>query len=313
MQTDEAKDKLGTATAPYLRSAEFQVFEPDADLTLVEPAFPRRDYRGLLQSGAIPSRVAARITTSPTLPPFNVQWYWDSGGKEFINADHWATIIYDDHGRNDRSQRIHSVLPTLLATYDFSNQILGGRLELECRANWRDRRTGETGSSPVGRGSDWSIRGDNPSKSAVKTALREVRLQVIAYMESRFRQFDVTGLPLFGPPNGFGIMQIDNPPATARQVWDWRSNVAAGVALIARKTQEVQNHFRNIYRANPDAPHLTEEQLSLSIYQYYNGGWYWSWNSRRKMWEKRGVTSYGDEGLRIEMLVASGQYPPGWN
>lgn len=261
---------------------------------------------------SIPSRVAARITIDPSLPAFTVQWYWPHPGLDFINADYWATIVYDEHGRNDRTETIHTVQATLRPTYDFSNRMLGGRLEIDCRTNWRDQRTGALGST-AGIPSQLSIRGDNPSKAAVKAALPDVRSKVLAYMESRFRQFDASGLPLFGPPHGFGIMQLDNPPATARQIWDWRSNVAGGLALYQKKKREVNNHFKNIYKANPDAPHLTEEQLSLSLYQYYNGGFYWAWDKRNKRWEKTGVTSYGDEGLRIERMVNAGNFPPGWN
>jgi hypothetical protein len=47
-------------------------------------------------------------------------------------------------------------------------------------------------------------------------------LQVIGFKVSTYRQFAEAGVPVFGPPAGFGVMQLDNlPTPTARQVWDW--------------------------------------------------------------------------------------------
>jgi hypothetical protein len=33
-------------------------------------------------------------------------------------------------------------------------------------------------------------------------------------------QFDNTDLPLFGPPRGFGVMQLDTPIPTGNQIWN---------------------------------------------------------------------------------------------
>jgi hypothetical protein len=160
----------------------------------------------------------------------------------------------------------------------------------------------------------WSILGDNPAKGNVHAALSTPELRVIAYKESRFRQFDNSGMPLFGKPNGFGLMQLDNPILPSpEQLWNWRLNIFGGISLYNQKKQEVTQHFKNIYAMHPDAPHLTTEMFKLALYQYYNGGWYWSWDKANRKWQKSGPTEYGDDSLGIEKSVAAGHFPPDWN
>ena len=66
----------------------------------------------------------------------------------------------------------------------------------------------------------------------------------IAKRESRLRQFNTSGVlgpnpsdiqfcPNFGPPNGWGIFQLDNPRPSAQQLWNWKGNVAGGKARLA--------------------------------------------------------------------------------
>jgi IPT/TIG domain len=43
---------------------------------------------------------------------------------------------------------------------------------------------------------------------------------------------DKAGMPIFGPPNGYGIMQVD-PPGSEGNLWDWRANVQAGLGRIS--------------------------------------------------------------------------------
>jgi hypothetical protein len=40
------------------------------------------------------------------------------------------------------------------------------------------------------------------------------------------------GLPLFGPPHGYGIGQLDNPPVTADACWSFRENIRFAVDLV---------------------------------------------------------------------------------
>jgi len=274
----------------------------------------RPDFEGRLHTTAIPPSVITRINKDAQLPPFTKQWYWDSGPLQILSVTHTAWIEYDEHGRNDRSPTVSYTSNSLLARYDFGGLVQGGRLSTQAVARWRNPANGQTGETPPSVETE-SIRGDNPDKSTVKALLPDTQSKVLAYMESRFRQFDNTGLPLFGPPRGFGVMQIDTPPATARQCWDWKDNIAAGLALYAAKKTEVTNHFNNIYKAHPKAKakRLKPEQMAQALYQYYNGGFYWDWDDKANDWKTVGTTSYGDEGIRIEKLVVANTPPPEWN
>jgi hypothetical protein len=110
----------------------------------------------------------------------------------------------------------------------------------------------------------FSIRGQNPSEASVKGALgtNPWFVQRIAKLESSYRQFGNDNDPLFGPPHGFGIMQLD-PPGGSQNIWNWTSNVDAGRAIINAfqagsyefwTTQQVQfETWNSQHQANPVA------------------------------------------------------------
>ena len=56
-------------------------------------------------------------------------------------------------------------------------------------------------------------------------------LPQIAGAESGFRQFAANGNPLFGPPHGYGLMQIDPAPNLAT-LYDWHINADAGRGVV---------------------------------------------------------------------------------
>jgi hypothetical protein len=91
-------------------------------------------------------------------------------------------------------------------------------------------------------------------------------------------QFGGDALPVFGPPNGFGVMQLDNPAPTSRQIWDWTHNIDTGKALFLFAITTVRQHFRNLKVAHPTLPDLSDDQIRVASYQYYNvgnNGFYW--------------------------------------
>jgi len=273
---------------------------------------PTPDFEGRLHTQVIPSNIIARITAQPALPRIRVVWEWNNPGFEIVQVHHRAVIQYSEHGRNDSGSQLQFSNRSLVSELDFGTDVQGGTLSCYCSIAWRrtsDGATGQTGEAIQ----QFGVLADNPTRVDIRAALGSVELQVIAYKESRFRQFDNASLPLFGPPNGFGIMQIDTPRPTARQIWDWRENIAAGAALFTQKKAEITRHFKNIYDSDPSIPKLTAEEARLALYQYYNGGWYWEWDGAAKAWKKVGTTSYGDDALRIEKLVAAGTPPGDWN
>ncbi|ESW74461.1 hypothetical protein X773_26790 [Mesorhizobium sp. LSJC285A00] len=272
------------------------------------------DILGVLHTIAIPPKIIARINVDPRLPPFDVQWYWTGHAPEYVmlSANHKGYIIYNEHGRNDQSSVIQFTNGTLKPTFDFGGDVRGGAFICKCSINWHRTTDGATGTTPEGE-QQFGILGDNPAKATIRGLLPDVQLQVICYKESRFRQFDNVSLPLFGPPAGFGAMQLDTPSPSARQLWDWRQNVAGGVSLYSSKKTEVNQHFKNVYTAYPHAPKLSAEQVRLALYQFYNGGFYWEWDDVAKSWKKYGNFAYADDSMRIEQMVNAGTPPADWN
>ena len=140
-------------------------------------------------------------TTNLTLNPLNQN-------KVLVGSVSWsAYIVYQDHGRNDRSQTftgssaVWSPIPI-----DFQGIVQGGDIFLSVSAQVKDIKTGVVVTQT------WSgqsvIRGTNPDKTSAKSRLStgdSLAHQVIAYKESlpKWCQFDGAGLPSFGQPSGF--------------------------------------------------------------------------------------------------------------
>ena len=96
------------------------------------------------------------------------------------------------------------------------------------------------------------IRGTNPGSSSVEAMFagspwyaKYIARWECGYNET-YKQFNTSGVlgpapenyrgcPNWGAPNGWGIMQLDEPAATAQQLWDWRANVREGLARLAQK------------------------------------------------------------------------------
>ena len=189
--------------------------------------------------------------------------------------------------------------------------VQGGRLTLKAAATVRNLETDETIEHEIASVS--SIRGSNPSVRDVKERLGDLDLQVMAFQESRFAQFKFDGLPLFGVPNGYGIMQLDNPPATASQIWDWQTNIDAGIALFAVKGEDAVTYPGRVREKFPDALDFTPEQLRLERIQRYNGGRYWNWNDEEKRWEKAKNSGYADHIDSIVARIKAGDFPSDWH
>lgn len=113
------------------------------------------------------------------------------------------------------------------------------------------------------------IRGMNPAEATVLSELQQYLapwfLKNIFYHETRMAQFceagvmDVEyclasnnnwGMPVFGPPGGYGLGQLDPPPGLDA-IWNWKSNVAASISLLESKQGPPQLTTNNDNRAYP--------------------------------------------------------------
>ncbi len=177
-----------------------------------------------------------------------------------------------------------------------------------------------------------SIVGDNPLNSAeVKNGL-SLEEQVLVYMEShpKWKQFNestiddynLKGNPIYGPPHGFGLMQIDNPPASAAQLWNWKDNLSAGTSLFAEKKATALAHPAKVRKkgaAYSNATDFSSEQMLTEAFQLYNGGYYWVWVPKDPRagggsWQKRTnlLRDYGGQAKKYYDGVVNGNPPSNW-
>lgn len=235
-----------------------------------------------------------------------------TGGTLAASFTYTATITYNDHGRNDQiTKQGSSDSPSF--SIDFGD-VLGGTFELvasiPCNAD-------DGSSTTVPYDSSTNVLGSNPSKDDVKNALGSPEIQVIAFQESKFAQFLGNGQPLFGPPNGFGIMQLDTPPPTGFQVWNWPANVQAGLILYNQKKADAEGYPGRTKQEFPNATDFTPDQLQMETWQRYNGGHYWKWDDPNQQWVRDAPNNYADIDATkstISLVVAAPNHALGvWN
>ena len=148
--------------------------------------------------------------------------------------------------------------------------------------------------------SGYEIRGENPTNNTVNNLLGGFPAENIACWESAHRldQFESSpGWPLFGAPDGWGIMQLDNPPEncpkTESTIWNWRENVDMGLCTIAGKRAEAQASINRTMRNFPNAPAFpdtvnisgsTYDALEIDAIKRYNGGRYFAYDPTSNEW-----------------------------
>ncbi|MBN1425819.1 hypothetical protein JXA88_14810 [Candidatus Fermentibacteria bacterium] len=159
---------------------------------------------------------------------------------------HWDIVI--EYGRSNRQD------------YDIYTEWSSAAEQWAIRdAFGEDRRGGKAtlrwsvAGATVYQNHVFHIRGENPSESDVEIELGTDPWYVVAIarFESHrqeqgryYAQFneagpwgadwsDYRGCPNFGGPNGWGIMQLDDPNPSAQQLWDWRANISGGKSRLA--------------------------------------------------------------------------------
>lgn len=144
-------------------------------------------------------------------------------------------------------------------------------------------------------GKSLRVLGTNPSKAQLHAAIPSKALRLIIQTESGCRPF-VKGLPLFSQDSlgGVGLLQITRPTTPSDdEVWDWRENVRAAIALFDEKLSTARTFPRKV-RASPKfealvkayndvrekagkpslrltLPEFTAEQVELDAIRGYNG------------------------------------------
>jgi hypothetical protein len=169
------------------------------------------------------------------------------------------------------------------------------------------------------------IRGTNPSPPDAERALgnNPWYAKAIARQESgiqnnrTYLQFNEIGTlgpswgdyrfcPNFGAPNGWGMMQFDNPPAEVNEIWNWNIMVSSSLTRMQGHRIEAQDYFDAIKRTYPDEwveppASITISKTSITAIdaaaiQCYNGC-----KVVRYLWTGR----YDNKGNKIKMYYRS--------
>ena len=84
-----------------------------------------------------------------------------------------------------------------------------------------------------------------------------------------------SGEPNWGPPHGFGIMQLD-PPNACSDIWNWQQNVTDGYTLLQQKETTAKNHLSDANGLTPFCTTYTQAQLITETTSLNNGGYYYN-------------------------------------
>ncbi len=102
---------------------------------------------------------------------------------------------------------------------------------------------GVSQSSAVG----FFINGINPSPSAIDAYISSGPwfIRNLVSQESSYRQYDGLGYPLWGAPDGIGLMQLEPPSRISldQDYWSWPTNTADGLTLLNGKQSGAYSHW----------------------------------------------------------------------
>ncbi len=310
----DASGSLRGSTAPFqIRCADIQLIDlrelssagDDDPIVDGDTAWLTHYEAGDLDLPIMP-RLEARIEGLPT--EYTVFWLMQSrynrrGDRDLVQfpEDGWLDIAGDEAWK---------------AYNTFHERYFGGSAKLSYRIEDDDGELIHSGSRP------FSIKCKNPRDDSAKAYIKNRQDEfwfawAIAQHESRqnrlvFNQFNNKGNvahePNFGPPDGWGMFQIDSArgeEVTTDEVWDWRENVEAGLNELKTAKSDTKKYFDAIRKSYPtqweDPPAkytppgcktaLTFEEAS--IMQLYNGAAvirklknrYNTWSYYRSCWQ----------------------------
>ncbi len=130
------------------------------------------------------------------------------------------------------------------------------------------------------------IIGTNPVKADLYSYINDKEIIALAESETEAHQFTYTAKtwwpyneldwPIYGSPNGYGVMQLDGPAATERQLWNWKENIEGGKLLRDSKRNIAKQHLDEYGDYPP-------EYLTQSMFQLFNGRHLYKWKEGK--WE----------------------------
>jgi hypothetical protein len=122
------------------------------------------------------------------------------------------------------------------------------------------------------------IKGTNPSSPEatqfLATQANSAGFDKILQQESHFRNFDTAGEPVKSFDNGYGMCQLTTPTPTFKQIWNWKQNIRAGLALFATKRASAVSYLTQSGRT------ATDDQIKYEAVCRWNGGSYHTWDAK---------------------------------
>jgi len=151
-------------------------------------------------------------------------------------------------------------------------------------------------------GIDNNKKPTNPDQTTILNSAPSKAMKAIMTVESGRIQFNKYGYPYFGPPNGFGLMQIDNyydnnikmhVGPSEMEMWNWKRNFNRGHDIFTSDSIQALKYLK-VY------DNYSQDQVMLEAFHEYNFGGndnYWIWNKQKNIWEEQylGEKDYADK------------------
>ena len=195
------------------------------------PVLEVRDGGALISPGQTVNITAGTGSSAPQMAPLTARLV----GPSLIGNTTWRIRVqYSGHGRSDSdyfpvgSSRVLSSASSWDVRSDFAGNVRGGSATITYRY-----------SNHPERSFSFQVRGTNPTEADAKSRLGSSPwfLTRLVRQESGIRQFSGSD-PLFGDPNGWGMMQLDPPPGP-QEIWSWWGNVDVGKTVVNQKDAEL--------------------------------------------------------------------------
>lgn len=240
----DGKDSGGRIISPGEYSA---TIEAEADGKKVKSNFTLTAFKLRITT---PVLTAMDISSIPVMPqiPFHAEIEPSNMSVPQITYSWQLEVAFKSGGRDDKHRIPETGTSDIQGIGDWippwGSLFAGGDLRATVKVT-------VGGAEAVATQAGYRIRGTNPTQNKIFEIANDVEEQAVAWQESSHRQFDALrntgiGLPLFGPPHGWGIMQRD-PPPSERLIWHWRENVIDGVTYLNRVHADAQSYLNFWY------------------------------------------------------------------
>jgi hypothetical protein len=230
----------------------------------------------------IPLNGIAYITAEPQMPLLKLKVKSDY----YTNKLSYKLIIKYSHTYNNIQREIERVFPEVgkvgiininvlqTISYDRNNQLVGGEATIRIFES-------EHGENLLYEFA-FKIKGINPTFAAVENYLSEKNYNwwflkgIIRQESGGGHQFDLRksnkDMPLFGYPDGFGIIQVDyydeymsgERNTNLDHIWNWKINIDKGIEKIKIKKADALRHFK---KKTNDFKKSWDEDHDLIVYE----------------------------------------------